>query len=104
MLLKDKTASSIKRKVQLAKQQVDKGATEARKVLEFAEIEVDDTYEAVQVLTLELEGAHEAEEVAKSDLLLANKVSRVAVKKRSEVLSLIDRFEVDLDILLNDGE
>ena len=100
MLSRDKTASSIKRKVQLARQQVNKEASEARKVLEFAETDVDNTYEAVQTLTVKLGNAHEAEEVAKSDLLLANKVSRVAMKKKSEVLSLINRFEVDLEDLL----
>ena len=62
---------------------------------------MDNTYEAVQGLTVELEDARVAEETAKDDLLLANKVSRIAMKKKSEVLSLIARFEVDLQDLLN---
>ena len=101
MLMKDKTASSIKRKVQLAKQKVDKDASEASKVLTFAETEVDETYEAVRILNGELADAMVAEDEAKKDLLLANKVARITTSKQAEVLSLIDRFEVDLQDLLD---
>lgn len=101
MLLKDKTASSIKRKVQLAKQKVDKDATKAKKVLTLAEAEVDETYDTVQTLEDELASAMIAEGDAKEDLLLANKVARITVTKQGQVIDLISRFETDLDDLLN---
>ena len=100
MLLKDKTASSIKRKVQVAKQKVDKDASEAVKILKFAVTEVDEIGEEIRILETELSDARFAQEDADTDLELANKVANTTASKRAQVLDLIGKFEADLEALL----
>ena len=100
MLLKDKTASSIKRKVQLAKSKVDKNAAEATKILAFAETEADELSEDIRVLETELSDARFAQEDAEADLVVAAKVAGLTAGKKAQVMDLIAQFEADLEALL----
>ncbi len=73
MLMRDKTASSIKRKVQTAKQKVDKDAREATKLLANVVAYVTDLDEQVRLLDTELSDARFAQEDAEKDSTLATK-------------------------------
>ena len=101
MLLKDKTASSIKRKVQIAKQQVDRNFSKADKVFKSADQEVDATFEKVQDLRADLATAKVRAETAGDDFEVATKILDIAVEKQGQVLDLIAEFEDGLDALLN---
>ena len=100
MLMMDKTASSIKRKVQLAKQTVDKSTSEAAKILAFAETEVEELTEDIRILETNLSDARFAREDADKDLVVADKVMKIASHQRDNVLHLISKFEADLEALL----
>ena len=101
MLMKDKTASSIKRKVQVAKQRVDKDNKDAVKLLDDIGTFVEDAQQDVEDLTIELEVAEATQAGAEADLVVAVKGAKIAASKRFQVTQLIDRFEVDLQDLLD---
>ena len=101
MLRKDKTASSIKRKVQTAKQQVDRNFSDASKVFTSADDEVEATREKVADLRADLASAKVRADNAGDDFDLAINVLDNATVKQGQVLELITEFEADLDELLN---
>ncbi len=100
MLMRDKTASSIKRKVQTAKQKVDKDAREATKLLANVVAYVTDLDEQVRLLDTELSDARFAQEDAEKDSTLATKAMAIASDKQAAVLILIAKFERELEELL----
>ena len=100
MLMKDKTASSIKRKVQLAKQQVDRNFSEADKLLNFAADEANTAAQDVRDLRADFEAAKIREGTTSADLATAGDKLDVAIDKQGRVLDLIAQFEEDLEALL----
>ena len=100
MLMKDKTASNIKRKVQLAKQQVDRDFSEANKTFTNADKEVADTYEKVQELEADLASAQVRAGAAIGDATEAANALDTALDKQGKVWDLIAQFEEDLEALL----
>ena len=101
MLMKDKTASSIKRKVQTAKQQVDRNFSNADKALSFAADEASAAAQDVRDLRADFEAAKVREGSTSTDLVIAGDALDKASDKQAQVVELIAEFEANLDTLLN---
>lgn len=101
MLMKDKTASSIKRKVQVAKQQVDRNFSNADKTLNFTADEASEAAQNVLNLRADFEAAKIRQSSTNADLVVAGDELDIAIDKQGQVIDLISRFETDLDDPLN---
>ena len=101
MLMRDKTASSIKRKVQVAKQRVDRDFSNADKALNFAADEASAAAQDVRDLRADFEAAKIREGTANTDFVDAGDKLDNASDKQAQVVELIAEFEAELDILLN---
>ena len=99
-MARDKTASSIKKKVASAKGTVDKDYANAKKTIGVAENVVDSSVREVDGLRTSLETAELVLETADAKFIEAEKEVTITAKKQEAVYVLIDRFETDLDILL----
>ena len=99
-MARDKTASSIKKKVAFVKGTVDKDYANAKKTIGVAENAVDSSMREVDGLRTSLETAKRVFETAEAKFIEAEKEVTISAKKQEAVYVLIDRFETDLDVLL----